>query len=129
MSARKTKLPVVGRCAGCDGPSETRQCPKCKLFGFGAAADDSAKAPLAPKTAFDAAHGSARSLAASIAAALFTSGDGKKAVRLVFKLESGDEWGGWSEAAIATQIEKILSAQNDQALAPTEALKPKSEEK
>jgi hypothetical protein len=65
------------------------------------------------KARSSAAHGSAHSLAATIAAALFTSGDGKRASRLHFILESGDVWGGWSEAAVAAQIEKLLSAPND----------------
>ena len=64
------------------------------------------------KARSSAAHGSAHSLAATIAAALFTSGDGKRASRLHFILESGDVWGCWSEAAVAAQIEKLLSAPN-----------------
>jgi len=56
---------------------------------------------------------SARALAATIASALFTSTDGKKASRLHFILENGDVWGGWSEAAVAVQIEKILRAHNN----------------
>jgi hypothetical protein len=55
---------------------------------------------------------SARALAAKIAAALFTSGDGKRAERLVFQLGSGEDWGGWSEPAAANYIAKIIEAQN-----------------
>lgn len=56
--------------------------------------------------------GSARALADKIAAALFTSGDGKRASRLQFVLDSGEVWGGWSEPAAARWIEKIIEAQN-----------------
>jgi len=56
---------------------------------------------------------SARALAATIASALFTSSDGARAERLVFRLGSGEDWGGWSEPAAANQIAKIIEAQND----------------
>jgi len=59
--------------------------------------------------------GSAHTLAATIAAALFTSGDGKRASRLHFILEGGEVWGGWSEPAVAAQIEKLLSPPNEKA--------------
>ena len=54
-----------------------------------------------------------RALAAKIAADLFTSGDGKRANRLHFILESGEVWGGWSEPAAATLIEKALNSPNN----------------
>lgn len=47
-------------------------------------------------------------VAEEIACALFSSGDGKHAERLVFSLCGGIEWGGWSEHAMKNHIAKFL---------------------
>lgn len=62
----------------------------------------------------------ANDLAAKIAAELFSSGDGKHAVRLQFILEGGTVWGGWSEPAMAAHIAKALAPTLD-ALAAAQA--------
>lgn len=50
-------------------------------------------------------------IALKIAADLFTSGDGKHADRLIFHLPSGEDWGGWSEPAVASRIEDLIDAE------------------
>lgn len=49
-------------------------------------------------------------LAIEIARQLFTSGDGKRACRLVFQLESKETWGGWSEPAACQHIKRVLES-------------------
>jgi hypothetical protein len=48
----------------------------------------------------------------AIAAALFTSGDGKRAMRLQFLLQCETPWGGWSEPAAARVIAETIRKQN-----------------
>lgn len=54
--------------------------------------------------------GSARqALAAEIAAALFTDGQGKRATRLAMEIGGWPNCGGWSEVGAAHQIERVLA--------------------
>lgn len=51
-----------------------------------------------------------RKLAKKIARFLFTNGNGDRSTRLVMANETRLDLGGWSELAVAYQVERLLAA-------------------